>query len=281
MKLPGIFKKHIQKLAIKNRKIEAQLKQHGIRESLEDFIQRMFIASLIVSLVVSAMLLLLLVRLGVVLPAAIVLTVAMGFAVNQFAFNSFLRYPLRKAEAASKNIERDILFATRDMIISLRSGMPLYNAIVSISTGYGDASAEFAKVTDRAQLGMSLEEAIDQTISESKSASFRRIMLQASASIKAGADIVAALQSITDQLSQEHLIALRRYGQRLNAIAMFYMLFGVILPSMGIAIATILTTFISVFTVNTALLEAAIVGIIFLQVVFLQLIRGSRPVFAM
>ena len=31
---------------------------------------------------------------------------------------------------------------------------------------------------------------------------------------------------------------------------MFYMLFGVIFPSMGIAVAAILTTFISIFTVD-------------------------------
>lgn len=280
-KQSGIWHRHVEKLAIKNRRIEAMLKQHGMRESLYEFIQRMLIASIIVSIVIASMFLMLFSRIGVALPVAIVLAIVMGIAVNQFAFNSFLKYPLRKAESASKNIERDILFATRDMIISLRSGMPLYNAIVAVSTGYGDASAEFAKITERAQLGLSLEDAIDQTVTESRSPSFRRIMLQASASIKAGADIVAALQSITDQLSQERLISLRRYGQRLNAIAMFYMLFGVILPSMGIAILTILTTFISIFTVNDALLEAAIVGIIFLQVVFLQMIRSSRPVFAL
>ncbi len=275
------WRHYIEKLAIKNRKIEPMLLQRRMRESLYDFIQRMLIASIIVAVVIAAAMLLVLVKAGVVLPVALVLTVLIGYVVNRFAFNSFLRYPLRSEEIAAKNVERDILFAARNMIISLRSGMPLYNAIVSVSSGYGDASKEFAKVTEKSNLGMSLEEAIDQTVSETKSQSFRRIMLQVSASIKAGADIVASLQSVTDQLSEERMISLRRYGQRLNAIAMFYMLFGVILPSMGIAIATILTTFISVFTVNVALLEAAIVGIVFLQVIFLQLIRSSRPVFAM
>ncbi len=278
---PAAWRHHIEKLAIKNRKIETMLQQRRMGVSLYDFIQRMLIASIIVAVVIAATMLLVLVRAGVVLPAALVLAVLIGYAVNRFAFNSFLRYPLRNEEIAAKNIERDILFAARNMIISLRSGMPLYNAIVSVSSGYGDASREFAKVTERSNLGMSLEEAVDQTVSESKSQSFRRIMLQVSASIKAGADIVSSLQSVTDQLSEERMISLRRYGQRLNAIAMFYMLFGVILPSMGIAIATILTTFISVFTVNDALLEAAIVGIVFLQLIFLQLIRSSRPVFAL
>ena len=279
--MPAFWRHHIERLAIRNRRIEPQLMQRRMKESLYDFIQRMLIASIVVSIVIGATFLLVMLRLGVYAPVGVALALVVGLAVNRFAFVSFLRYPLRTEEIAAKNIERDILFAVRDMIISLRSGMPLYNAIVAVSTGYGDASKEFAKITDRSQLGLSLEDAIDQTISESKSASFRRVMLQASASIKAGADIVASLQSVVDQLSQERMILLRRYGQKLNAIAMFYMLFGVILPSMGIAIATILTTFISIFTVNDALLEAAIVGILFLQVIFLQMIRGSRPAFAM
>src|SRR5208283_3229492 len=128
---------------------------------------------------------------------------------------------------------------------------------------------------------MPLEDAIDKTVDETKSQSFRRLMLQASVSIRAGADVVSALQSIIDQLSQERIIELRRYGQRLNAIAMFYMLFGIILPSMGIAVVTILTTFIAVFTVNVTVLEFALVGIIFLQIVFLELITSSRPVFTL
>ncbi|EQD29158.1 Type II secretion system F domain protein, partial [mine drainage metagenome] len=149
----------------------------------------------------------------------------------------------------AKIIERDIIFAARDLIISLRSGMPLFNALTSVSTGYGEASKEFAKVVQKVQLGTPLVDAIDQTIEETKSSSFKRIMLQASVSIKSGADVVGALQSIIDQLAEERTIEMRRYGQKLNAIAMFYMLFGIILPSMGIAVVTILTTFISIFTV--------------------------------
>ena len=211
----------------------------------------------------------------------IVLGGLLGIVSFYASFQTFLNFPMAKGKTSSKAIERDILFAARDMIISLRSGMPLFNAITSISSGYGEASKEFAKIIERVQLGIPLEDAIDQTVSASKSQSFRRLMLQAAVSIRAGADVVSALQSVIDQLSQERIIELRRYGQRLNAIAMFYMLFGIILPSMGIAVVTILTTFIAIFTINTTILEFAIVGIIFLQVIFLELITSSRPVFSL
>ena len=62
---------------------------------------------------------------------------------------------------------------------------------------------------------------------------------------------------------------------------MFYMLFGIIMPSMGVAVLSILTTFIALFSVTTVLLEFVLVGVFFLQVVFLQMIRNSKPIFTM
>ncbi len=241
----------------------------------------MFIAALSLGLVLGATLFILFNQLGLAMLQTVIFSVLIAVLSFYMAFQTFLNYPTRKSGGSAKSIERDILFAARDMIISLRSGMPLFNAITSISSGYGEASKEFAKIVERVQLGTSLEDAIDQTVSESKSVSFRRIMLQAAVSIRAGADVVGALQSVIDQVSQERIIELRRYGQRLNAIAMFYMLFGIIMPSMGIAVVTILTTFIAIFTVNVTVLEFAIVGIIFLQIVFLKMITSSRPVFTM
>ncbi|MEM3841289.1 MAG: type II secretion system F family protein [Candidatus Micrarchaeaceae archaeon] len=149
------------------------------------------------------------------------------------------------------------------------------------STGYGEASKEFAKITELVQLQTPLEDAIDKVIEDTQSKSFRRIMMQASVSIRAGADVVGALQSIINELESEREIELKAYGQRLNALAMFYMLFGVIMPSMGIAVITILTTFIALITVTPQMLFGALGGIALMQIIFLQMIRASRPVFAM
>ena len=131
------------------------------------------------------------------------------------------------------------------------------------------------------ELGMPIEQAMEDVSQRSRSKTFKRIILQASVSIKAGADITGALQSVVEEVMQERVIELRRYGQRLNALSMFYMLFGVIFPSMGIAVATILTTFIAIFTINFSVLIATLVGMIFLQVIFLNIMRSSRPTFAM
>jgi flagellar protein FlaJ len=278
---PSAWKNYVQGIGVKNAKLEEALRDQGIKSSLFEFVQRMLIAAIMIAGIIGIVGFMLFMRLGFPVITTLVISLALVVAVFQASLHSFLNFPLAKKKSNAKQIERDLLFASRDMIISLRSGMPLFNAITSVSTGYGEASKEFAKIAKKVQLGMPLEEAIDDTVAQTSSPSFRRIMLQASVSIKAGADVVSALQSIIDQVSQERIIELRRYGQKLNALAMFYMLFGIILPSMGVAVVTILTTFISFFTVDTTVLEAVVVGILFLQIVFLQLIRTSRPVFSM
>jgi flagellar protein FlaJ len=281
LKKPSGFKTYLEGIGAKKKGLETALRNQGIKTSLYEFVRNMFIAALSLGLVLGATLSILFNQLGLAMLQTVIFSVLIAVGSFYMAFQTFLNFPTRKSGGSAKSIERDILFAARDMIISLRSGMPLFNAITSISSGYGEASKEFAKIVEKVQLGTSLEDAIDQTVSESKSVSFRRIMLQAAVSIRAGADVVGALQSVIDQVSQERIIELRRYGQRLNAIAMFYMLFGIIMPSMGIAVVTILTTFIAIFTVNVTVLEFALVGIIFLQIVFLKMITSSRPVFTM
>lgn len=281
MRKSSSFKNYLEGIGAKKKGLELALREQGVKSSLYEFVRNMIMISVVLGIAIGATLIILFMHIGLGLPQAIILGVLLGVVVGFMAFQNFLSYPTHRGKSNSKAIERDILFASRDMIISLRSGMPLFNAITSVSSGYGDASKEFAKIVEKVQLGTPLEDALDQTVSESKSVSFRRIMLQAAVSIRAGADVVAALQSVIEQLSQERVIELRRYGQRLNAIAMFYMLFGIILPSMGIAVITILTTFIAIFTVNTTILEFAIVGIVFLQIVFLIMITSSRPVFSL
>lgn len=280
-KRPSAFNLYVQRLGAKQKGLEAILQEDNIKESLYNFVRRMVLASIFLAAVIGLSIILILLNVGMSPIIAVLLGFVIALAVFQVSLRNFLNFPMQKRKHNVKLIERDIMFAARDLIISLRSGMPLFNALTMVSTGYGEASKEFGRIVQKVQLGASLSDSIDEVLETTKSNSFKRLMLQASVSIKTGADVVAALQSIIDELSQERIIEMRKYGQRFNAIAMFYMLFGIIFPSMGIAVITILTTFISIFTVTPTLLYAALAGIVFLQIIFLELIRSSRPVFTM
>jgi len=275
------FQLYVAKILEKQKDLEISLREQNIKESGFEFVKKMIVNSIIVSAILTVTLFVLLLHFGLNIVYDIIFAAVLFYAFYTTFLTRFVRYPIDRSKSIGSEVEKDILFAARDLVISMRSGMPLFNAMVAVSSGYGAASKEFEKIIDRVQLGMPIEQAIDEVSSKSNSKTFKRLMLQASVSIKAGADIVGALQGVVDEVMQERVIELRRYGQRLNALAMFYMLFGIIFPSMGIAVVAILTTFISLFTVNFTTLIFGLVGIFFLQLIFLNIMRSSRPTFAM
>ncbi|MGC8538328.1 MAG: type II secretion system F family protein [Candidatus Micrarchaeia archaeon] len=266
---------YLLNIAAKHKDLELALRDVGIKKSPYDFVKSMFIYALVIAAILTVTLAVLMAY----IKLSVIFALVLGIAIYYVMFNKFITYPISRSKNVGKEVERDILFAARDLVIGLRSGMPLFNTMSAVSTGYGAASREFSKIIELVELGMPIEQAMDEVSNKSESKTFKRIMLQASVSIKSGADVVGSLQSVVDEVTQERAIELRRYGQRLNALAMFYMLFGVIFPSMGIAVAAILTTFIALFSITETTLMMALVGIAFLQLIFLNLMRTSRPVF--
>jgi flagellar protein FlaJ len=284
---PKFLDTRIKKIINKQKDLELSMREQNIKGTPYTFIQKIMYISIGIAVAMAIVIPILFYELTI-LDTAVTVSPLIGIMLGlvgaiagyMVIFNNLILYPVKKARNSGKEIEKDVLFAARDMIIAMRSGMPLYNAIVTVSTGYGTASREFGKIVETVQLGTPIENAIDSVCLKSKSPTFNRIMLQSSTSIKAGADVIGALQEAIDEVSQERVIELRRYGQRLNALAMFYMLFGIIFPSMGIAVATIMTTFISIITINNTTLAMVFVGIVILQFVFLNMIRSARPVYA-
>ena len=276
----GPLGKYIDSTVKKRKTLEMDLRAANIKKSPYEFVKSMMLYAIIVAVTITIVLIVVLEHFGAPL-VLVILGPVIGFGVYMAMFNRFMMYPKQRNKVIGRNVERDILFAARDIVIGMRSGMPLYNAIAAVSVGYGDASREFGKIVELTQLGMPIEQAMDQISEKSQSKTFKRLMLQATVSIKAGVDVTSALQDVVDDVTQERVIDLRRYGQKLNALAMFYMLFGVIFPSMGIAVATIMSTFISIFPITYIVLIVALIFIAFVQVILLNIMKNSRPVFSM
>jgi flagellar protein FlaJ len=270
------WKAFVEYFASKRKDLPELLKAAEIKETPFEFTQRVLITSILITTIISASLIVLFTAIGAN-PIVFIFITPILFI---FFVNYLMLYPLQKIRISGKEVEKDVLFAVRDMIIALRGGVPLYNAIVSVTRGYGAASQEFAKIVNLVNLGVPLDQAIDQVVTTSKSPSFRRIMLQASTTLKAGADITAAMQLTLEQITMERTIELRRYGQKLNAVAMFYMIIGVIFPSMLITVAIVLSTFVSIITFTPQLLMIVFIFIMLLQIIFLNMIRNMRPSYA-
>ncbi len=117
---PSVISNYLQKTLSKQKGLANALREQNIKTEPYEFVRRMFIASVILSIVLVITIFILFNTLNLAPAESVVLALVMGIAIFQTAFRTFLQYPLAKAKSTSKNVERDILFAARDLIISLR-----------------------------------------------------------------------------------------------------------------------------------------------------------------
>ncbi|MBS3069546.1 type II secretion system F family protein [Candidatus Micrarchaeota archaeon] len=192
-----------------------------------------------------------------------------------------MAFPTVKMRQRAQLIDQELVFAGRHMQISIKAGVPLFNALLGISRDYGEVSVEFNKIVEKVTLGVSINVALSEAAAQNPSQYFRRLVLQLSSSITSGSDLEKGLQAVLDQISREQAIALKSYGQKLNPLVMFFMIFGVIMPSLGVAFAIILLSFIGggQVSITPPMLAAVLALLAIVQFLFLGAVESSRPRF--
>ncbi|VVB98843.1 Type II secretion system (T2SS), protein F [uncultured archaeon] len=211
---------------------------------------------------------------------------AFSFVLAIFTFGYSLLYPRLLVQRASKDIERNLLFATRHLMIQTSAGVPLFESIVSISENYNDPkldygaiSAEFGKIAKEVRGGAELTQALEDSAARIASDDYRRLMWQLANANKAGANVGFVLRQMMSYLSEEQKVKIKDYGSQLSPIAIFYMLVCVIAPTMGIIFLVIISSLASI-TITWLMLGMVLVISLVAQVVFIGLIKSKRPVVA-
>jgi len=178
-----------------------------------------------------------------------------------------------------RSLEQELVFVIRYIIIALRSGMPLFDTLVGVSVGYGSISKEFGKIVERVTLGVPLSQALRESSQNTPSRDFSRVIMQIANSLSSGANIADSLEAVLEQISRDQIVQLKAYGQKLTPLVMFFMIFGIILPSLGVAFAVILFSFLSggLFGITTYFLVFVFIFILLVQFLFLAMVEGSRP----
>lgn len=247
----------------------------GISKSPEDFLDGAVLSSILMTIVLT-------VATAVFFSSMRVemLWVVPLFLVYLFiTFQYFMLYPDVKITKRKKDIDYELVFAGRHLLIALKSGMPLFDSLVGVSKGYGAVSEEFNRIVEKVTLGVSMTQAIREVIQNCPSNDFNRIMLQIANSISSGSDVADSLEVVLNQVFREQVIALKAYGQKLNPLVMFYMIFGIIFPSLGLAFAVILFSLLGSgrFGITASLLLLVFVCIGIIQFLFLAMVESSRP----
>jgi len=253
--------------------INIKLKQAGMFDTPEEFIKKTILSAFYLTTGITALVVTVLTQLEI-------LSSIIYFAFPVFMFFIMFFYMLKvpdvKILRKGKEISREIVFAGRFMMIELESGVSLYDAMANVSKNYKVIGEYFKEIIDKVSMGTTMEDAINETIETTPSPNLTKVLWQILNSLRTGADISNSLSNILDQIVREQIIEVTEYGRKLNPLAMFYMMVAIIVPSLGITMLIVLTTFISI-KVDLAALLAIALFLGFIQYMFFSIIKSSRP----
>lgn len=206
------------------------------------------------------------------------LSILSGFMMGGATFMYLMFYPKLIGRKKTKELETNLSYALHHLLIHVRSGVPLFNSMISIAKGgYGTLSKEFEKAVKEIDTGKSEIEALESLARDNPSMHFRRIMWQMVNAMKSGSDIGRTLSEIVDSISVEQRIAIKKYGSELNPLALFYMLLVVIFPTLGIIFILVLFSFIGSMINMEVLLMGILMMLLVVQVMFIGMIKTKRP----
>ncbi len=201
------------------------------------------------------------------------------FLFSIFIFLQQMTYPKIIVNKKIRNIERNLSSALQSVLVQINSGVPLFNVLVNISKGdYSEVSEEFSIIVKEINAGKSQIEALSESAVRNPSLFYRRTLWQIVNGMKAGATISNIVKETLDSLSQEQVIQIQSYGSQLNPLAMFYMLMAVIVPSLSITLIIVMSSFMSLSeTTIKIIFWVFYTGIVFIQIMFLGIIKSRRP----
>lgn len=254
-------------------KLKGQLRQAEISHPPEEFVKRSFVSAFMLSFV-----LVLLFGGGMLKAVGKPITLAVvAFPIVLFiAFNYFVRTPVALIKKKEKEINTEIVFATRFLIIENDAGVPLYDCFVNISKTYKAIGKHFGSIVESVNLGTSLEDALNEVVEVCPSQNLRKVFWQILNTVNTGADASKPLASVLNQIIREQKIEVEEYGRKLNPMAMFYMMVAVILPSLGTTMMIIFSTFTG-FQIGLPILFSIAGFVGFVQFMFFAMIKSSRP----
>lgn len=252
--------------------LKYNLKKAGMNYKPEYFIKRTFMSAFYMTTGIVVFLALILAKLDV-LKSIMLLFIPIIFFIFFFYM---LKFPEVKISKKEREISKEIVFAGRHLIIELESGVPLYNGLINVSKNYEVVGGYFKEIINKVDLGTNIEDALTEAVEYVPSNDFRRLLWQILNSVRTGSDISKSLVSVLEQIAREQTIQVNKYGKKLNPLAMFYMIIAVILPSLGVTVLVVMSSFIK-FNIDLTIFLVIAFLLAFVQFMFLSMIKFSRP----
>ncbi|MEM5816167.1 MAG: type II secretion system F family protein [Candidatus Aenigmatarchaeota archaeon] len=197
--------------------------------------------------------------------------------ISLIALFYIIFYPNYRISKKNKDIERNLVFAIRHLYLEVKSGVPLFEGLISVSKeNYGFISKELEKCVKEISAGKDQINVFEELAIRTSHPTFKKVIWQITNAMKTGADLGKILGIIATELTQEQKVKIRKYGSQLSPYALMYLMLTIIVPTLGITLLVILSSFSGINIPQTFFYLILFVITIF-QIMFLGLIKSQRP----
>lgn len=249
-----------------------KLSQAKREETAQEFIQKILSSSLLIAGSIWFFITMMLLKFN----KPIIIAIPIAAFTGVLGFFYLMKLPDMIILKSNKEVDREIVYAGKFLIVELNAGVTLYDALKTVAANYKAIGDHIKVLTNEVDLGTSIDEALNNAINNTTSQNLRKFLWQILNAHQTGSDIAQSLNSVLDQILREQMIEAEKYGKKLNPVAMFYLMIAVIIPSLGMVMAIIVASFMSIYLSIVALLLIW-AFFSFVQFMFLAIIKSMRP----
>jgi len=244
--------------------------------SYKKFSKLVGLMSLIFAFIPTVFLILVLIQ-GTIMP---IVSIGLYFLFCVGMFYTLISLPAIQCNVIAYKIDRTMPLMTRRFVINLQSGMSLFSAYADLAKTDTYSARFFDEVVSKIYLGMPIEKSIEESIHLSPSKSFRKVQTQVKTALMTGSNLEKVMEITLQEMIKEQIVKINIYGKKLGPLAMIYLIFGTVLPSIG-SVAIVILFSIILGNIEKRFFTFLFVGlcgmIIFIQFIFINLFAKTRP----
>jgi archaeal flagellar protein FlaJ len=189
----------------------------------------------------------------------------------------FLVYPRILVRKAVEEIDRDLVYALKDVQIQISSGVSLFEALKNVSLAeHGLVSKEFRSVVQDINAGEAQDVALENLALRTESEFMKKTIWQIVIALRSGASLQGTVKNLVDNLKQFQSAKVKSYTQEMNLWILLYLIVAIAIPSLGATLITILSSFSTVQMREPVFIGLLVVCFI-AEYVIIKYVKLSRP----
>ena len=181
-----------------------------------------------------------------------------------------------KIKKREREIDKEVLFVGRYLLVKIYSGRPLLNALIETAKSRGVGAKYIREIVDDISTGSTIENALNNAMNYSPSDKLRKILFHITNALQLGIDVTRPLELVLEEITKEQELEIKKYSKKLNTMVIFYMLVAVIMPSLGMAMAVVVSSFIN-FPIGLREMLIFVFFVMVIQFIFIALFKAVRP----